>query len=103
MIIIKDYEKPRNCYDCPGFSKQHYYCRFNSKIDFDLYALDPIPATCPMIDIEPQQLRCSEWIQSHVTKEYKEFICTHCAHAFARKFYYCPNCGQFMINGEKNG
>ena len=98
MVLLNKYEKPSNCYDCPGFNKERYYCKFDSSIDFDKYPLDPVPPTCPMIDISPKQLEYSEWLSAFNDKN--SFICSYCTTSFSKKTYYCPHCGSFMINGE---
>ena len=99
MILIKNYNKPNNCYNCPGYNKEYYYCKFDSSIDFDKYPIDPVPPTCPMIDISPKQLHMGEWIQ--IDDSYPlTYDCSNCTTMVKRKTLYCPRCGNFMINGE---
>lgn len=62
MIIIKDYKKPQNCYDCPGYSNEHYYCKFAPSIDFDKHPLEPVPPDCPIVEFTPEQMKYGEWI-----------------------------------------
>lgn len=97
MILIKNYNKPKNCYECPGFSQQQYYCRFNPSIDFDKCAYDPVPRDCPIVDISSQEGLISEWIRldDAVPETYE---CANCHTLVLYKTALCPRCGRVMAN-----
>ena len=98
MIIVKDYNKPTNCYYCPGFNKEHYYCAFNPRIDFDYEPYEPVPNDCPIIEVSPRQVQIGEWIA--VDPSHDAFDCSNCTAMVRHKVQYCPKCGSYMTNGE---
>ena len=95
MIVVKGYDKPTNCYRCPGFSREDGYCKFDPVIDFDQIPYEGVPKDCPIVPVTLKEFNMQNWVP--IDNSHDMHKCSRCDFISHIRTQYCPCCGAYMI------
>lgn len=97
MVVIKDMEMPKSCYECD----LHNYHNCDLTNDgIEKYLDDVKHPNCPLVEIEEREV--GKW-EYDAYKDKSGGHCNQCGHflRYGEKTNFCPDCGADMRGSEE--